>query len=113
MPCINRAEQQGLREKGRARVRGSRAEGEHRQHLKLMSKQSEGLIEGQRKTQRDDALHEDPCVDLVCRKVCKKERYVKGGNRRTRMRSVSLSLNTAACQRRAAKWSKVYPVSSE
>ena len=82
-------------------------------HLKLMSKQSEGLIEGQRKTQRNDALHEDPCVDLVCRKVCKKERYVKGGNRRTRMRSVSLSLNTAACQRRAAKWSKVYPVSSE
>ena len=53
--------------KRRARVRGSRAEGEHRQHLKLMSKQSEGLIEGQRKTQRDDALHEDPCVDLVCR----------------------------------------------
>ena len=73
MPCINRAEQQGLREKGRARVRGSRAEGEHRQHLKLMSKQSEGLIEGQRKTQRNDALHEDPCVDLVCRKVCKKK----------------------------------------
>ena len=94
-------------------MRGSRAEGEHRQHLKLMSKQSEGLIEGQRKTQRNDALHEDPCVDLVCRKVCKKERYVKGGNRRTRMRSVSLSLNTAACQRRAARWSKVYPVSSE
>ena len=38
-----------------------------------MSKQSEGLIEGQRKTQRDDALHEDPCVDLVCRKVCKRK----------------------------------------
>ena len=54
-------------------MRGSRAEGEHRQHLKLMSKQSEGLIEGQRKTQRNDALHEDPCVDLVCRKVCKKK----------------------------------------
>ena len=63
----------GGRGKRRARVRGSRAEGEHRQHLKLMSKQSEGLIEGQRKTQRNDALHEDPCVGLVCRKVCKKK----------------------------------------
>ena len=58
-------------------MRGSRAEGEHRQHLKLMSKQSEGLIEGQRKTQRDDALHEDPCVDLVCRKECKKRKICK------------------------------------
>ena len=73
----------------------------------------EGLIEGQRKTQRNDALHEDPCVDLVCRKVCKKKICKRRQSADSHEIREPVPKHGGVSKARRARWSKVYPVSSE